>query len=158
MEDVDDSEGVDMKKLIEAYKVAILQGDEKIVSDIEARIRFIENQKNELLNKVTSLSSEITSGKQNFIRLQADFDNWRKRSNKESLTVKSRAQSEVFETLLEMVDSFEKVKQQLKPITEMEKKIDKSYQGIYRQFVEVLRSFQVAVVPTVGKPFDPAVS
>lgn len=57
-----------------------------------------------------------------------------------------------------MVDSFERAKQQIKPETEKEKQIDTSYQGIYKQFVEIMRSMQVAVVPTVGKPFDPKVS
>ncbi|CAN1188496.1 Protein GrpE [Linum perenne] len=56
-----------------------------------------------------------------------------------------------------MVDGFEKVKQQIKPETEKEKKIDASYQGIYKQFVEIMKSLQVAAVPTVGKPFDPTV-
>ncbi|XP_065853911.1 uncharacterized protein [Euphorbia lathyris] len=37
----------------------------------------------------------------------------------------------------------------------MEKKIDTSYQGIYKQFVEIMRSMRVGSVATVGKPFDP---
>jgi molecular chaperone GrpE len=57
-----------------------------------------------------------------------------------------------------MVDSFERVKQQIEAATEKEKKIDASYQSIYKQFVETLRSHNVSVVPTVGKPFNPVVS
>lgn len=147
-----------MKKLIEAYKGAIFGGDEKIMSDVEARICMIESAKNELLQKVSFLSAEITSGKEKYIRLQADFDNFRKRSEKERSTVRSDAQGEVIESLLLMVDSFESAKQKIKPETEKEKRIDTSYQGIYKQFVEIMRSMQVAAVPTVGKPFDPSVS
>ncbi|KAJ0024250.1 hypothetical protein Pint_08262 [Pistacia integerrima] len=146
----------DVKKLIEAYKEAIIDGDEKTMSDIEARICVIENVKNELLQKVSALSAEITSGKEKHIRLQADFDNFRKRMEKERSTIRSDAQGEVIESLLLMVDSFESAKQQIKPETEKEKKIDSSYQGIYKQFVEIMRSMQVAAVPTVGKPFDPS--
>ncbi|KAL5777092.1 hypothetical protein ACOSP7_010018 [Xanthoceras sorbifolium] len=145
-----------LKKFIEAYKGAIFDGDEKTISDIEARICVLENEKNELLQKVSTLSAEITSGKEKLIRLQADFDNFRKRVEKERLTIRSDAQGEVIESLLQMVDSFERVKQQIKPKAEMEKKIDISYQGIYKQFVEIMKSLQVAAVPTVGKPFDPA--
>ena len=90
--------------------------------------------------------------------LGSNFDNFRKRAEKERLTVRSDAQGEVIESLLLMVDSFERAKQQIKPETEKEKKIDASYQGIYKQFVEIMRSMQVAAVPTVGKPFDPSVS
>ncbi|XP_031273040.1 uncharacterized protein LOC116131534 [Pistacia vera] len=146
----------DVKKLIEAYKEAIIDGDEKTMSVIEARICVIENVKNELLQKVSALSAEITSGKEKHIRLQADFDNFRKRMEKERSTIRSDAQGEVIEGLLLMVDSFESAKQQIKPETEKEKKIDSSYQGIYKQFVEIMRSMQVAAVPTVGKPFDPS--
>ncbi|KAK9983428.1 hypothetical protein SO802_032953 [Lithocarpus litseifolius] len=142
--------------LIKVYKEAILAGDEKTISDIEARIHVIENEKNELVQNVLTLSTEITSGKEKYIRLQADFDNFRKRSEKERLTIRFDAQGEVIESLLPMVDNFERAKQQLKLETEKEQKIDASYQGIYKQFVEIMRNLRVAVVATVGKPFDPS--
>lgn len=147
-----------LKALIKIYKDAIVVGDEKTVSDIEARVQIIESERNELIQKVSALSLEMTSGKEKYIRLQADFDNFRKRSEKERMTIRSDAQGEVIESLLPMVDNFERAKQQLKPETEKEKKIDASYQGIYKQFVEIMRSLHVAAVATVGKPFDPSVS
>lgn len=107
---------------------------------------------------MSNLKAEIASGKEKYIRLQADFDNFRKRSEKERLNIRSDAQGEVIESLLPMVDNFERAKQQIKPETEKEKKIDASYQGIYKQFVEIMRSLRVTVVATVGKPFDPTVS
>ena len=147
-----------LKAMIRVYKEALLNGDDRVVSEIESRISIIESEKNGLENKVLELSAEITSGKEKYIRLQADFDNFRKRTEKEILTTRSDAQGEVIENLLPMVDSFERAKQQIKPETEKEEKIDKSYQGIYKQFVEIMRNLQVAVVPTVGRPFDPSVS
>ncbi|KAL5558314.1 hypothetical protein UlMin_034525 [Ulmus minor] len=146
-----------LKTLIEIYKQAILDGDEKSVSEIEARIEVIGSNQDELVQKVSILTADIKSGKEKYIRLQADFDNFRKRTEKNRLTTRSNAQGEVIESLLAMVDNFERAKQQLKPETEKEKKIDASYQGIYKQFVEIMRSLNVAVVPTVGKPFDPLV-
>ncbi|XVE60405.1 hypothetical protein DITRI_Ditri05aG0126000 [Diplodiscus trichospermus] len=145
-----------LKSMIRVYKEALLTGDYGIISEIESRMGIIDNEKNRLEKKVLELSAEITSGKEKHIRLQADFDNFRKRSEKERLTTRSDAQGEVIESVLPMVDSFERAKQQIKPETEKEKKIDTSYQGIYKQFVEIMRSLQVAVVPTVGKPFDPS--
>lgn len=147
-----------LKAMLRVYREALLNGDDRIVSEIENRISILENEKNGLEKQVLELSAEITSGKEKYIRLQADFDNYRKRSEKERLTARSDAKGEVMESLLPMVDSFERAKQHIKPETEKEKKIDTSYQGIYKQFVEILRSLQVAVVPTVGKPFDPSVS
>lgn len=146
-----------MKSLINVYKEALLDGNEKAISEVEAMICIAENEKNEF-QKLSAMSAEIKSGNEKYIRLQADFDNFRKRTEKERLTIRGDAQGDVIESLLPMVDSFERAKQQIKPETEKEKKIDTSYQGIYKQFVEILRSLRVAVVPTVGKRFDPSVS
>ncbi|PON76639.1 GrpE nucleotide exchange factor [Parasponia andersonii] len=145
-----------LKSLIKVYKEAILEGDENTVSAIESRMDLIGNDKDELVLNVSTLTEEIKSGKEKYIRLQADFDNFRKRTEKDRLSIRTDAQGEVIESLLAMVDNFERAKQQLKPETDKEKKIDASYQGIYKQFVEIMRSLRVAVVPTVGKPFDPA--
>ncbi|CAM8946201.1 unnamed protein product [Rhodiola kirilowii] len=146
---------VNLKALFKAYREAVLIGDVEAVAQIESMIYVLEKERDKLDQKVLTLSAEISSGKEKFIRLQADFDNFRKRSEKERLTIRSDAQGEVIESLLPMVDNFERAKQQLKPETEMEKKIDVSYQGIYKQFVEIMRSLRVSVVATVGKPFDP---
>ncbi|XP_057974100.1 uncharacterized protein LOC131162021 [Malania oleifera] len=145
-----------LKTLTEAYKEAIIDGDEKTIAEIEAMIYTLENEKNDLAQKVSTLSSEITSGKDKYLRLQADFDNFRKRSEKERLTTRTDAKGEVIESLLLMVDNFERAKQQIKPETEKEKNIDTSYQGIYKQFVEIMKSLNVSAVETVGKPFDPS--
>uniref|UniRef100_A0A7N0TK97 GrpE protein homolog n=1 Tax=Kalanchoe fedtschenkoi TaxID=63787 RepID=A0A7N0TK97_KALFE len=146
---------VNLKTLFKAYRKAILVGDVDVAAQIESMIYIIEKERDQLDRKVLTLSAEISSGKEKLVRLQADFDNFRKRSEKERLTIRSDAQGEVIESLLPMVDNFERAKQQLKPETEMEKKINVSYQGIYKQFVEIMRSLRVSVVATVGKPFDP---
>ncbi|WJX32616.1 hypothetical protein P8452_20918 [Trifolium repens] len=141
--------------LIEAYKKAFLNGNETTTSQIEEKIQSLANKKNKLTQKVSSLSADKVSGKVQYLRLQADFDNFRKRCEKEKISIQSDAQQEFVKKLLLMVDSFERVKQQIEAATEKEKKIDASYQSIYKQFVETLRSHNVSVVPTVGKPFNP---
>lgn len=146
-----------MKMFVQAYKQAILEGDEKAVSEIEAAILVMENEKNSLSLKCGEIGIEISSEKDMFLRLKADFENCRKRVEKDRLSLTSDVQGKVIESLLPLVDSFEKMKQHLKPETEKEKKIDTSYQGIYRQFVETMRSLKVAMVGTVGKPFDPSI-
>ncbi len=46
---------------------------------------------------------------------------------------------------------------QVKAETEGEIKINNSYQGLYKQFVDLLRSLGIEAVPTTGTPFDPAI-
>lgn len=144
--------------LFEEYKKSFLNGNEKTASQIEERIQSKANKKNKLSQKVSSLSADKVSCKEQYLRLQADFDNFRKRCDKERISIQSDAQLEFIKKLLFMVDHFERVKQQSEAATEKEKKIDASYQSIYKQFVETLRSHHVSVVATVGKPFNPLVS
>ncbi|CAL5202906.1 unnamed protein product [Lathyrus oleraceus] len=140
--------------LIESYKKAFLAGDEKIAI-IEERIQLKENEKNKLVQKVSTLSVDKVSVKEQYLRLQADFDNFRKKCDKERVGIQSDAKQGFIKKLLLMADNFERVKQQIEAATEKEKKIDVSYQSIYKQFVETLRSHHVSVVATVGKPFNP---
>lgn len=64
---------------------------------------------------------------------------------------------DLVQSLLPLVDSFEKANVEVTLETDKEQKISTSYQGIYKQLVETLKSLGVGVVETVGKPFDPSV-
>lgn len=141
--------------LLEAYKEAIANSDDVRVSEIEVQLQAIEDEKIALSKLVATLTEEASTGKDKLLRLNADFDNFRKRAEKERLSLASNIQGDVIESLLPMVDNFERAKTQIKIQTEGEEKIDKSYQGIYKQFVEIMKGFNVNVVNTVGKPFDP---
>ncbi|KAK4799092.1 hypothetical protein SAY86_024457 [Trapa natans] len=154
LQDEDDLRNAE--ELCEAYMQAIHSVDEKRIFDVESNIHNMVVKKLELDEKLSSLPVEIDSSKEKCIRLQADFDNLRKRFNKEMLTARGGMQREVIENLLPVVDNLETSRKQIKPETEKEKKIDASYQGIYKQFVEVLRSWHVSAIATVGKPFDPS--
>lgn len=155
--EADQKELPTMKELILAYKKAVADGDEKVMTEIEAAICLMENEKDNLSLTITELTAEITSSREKVLRTKADLENYRKRTEKDRVSFTSNVQGEVIESLLPIVDSFERAKQQLKPETEKERIIDTSYQGIYKQFVEIMRSLRVSVVGTVGKPFDPSV-
>ncbi|XP_056695439.1 uncharacterized protein [Spinacia oleracea] len=113
-----------VENLTKYNKEAVLAGDYQTITEIETAFYRLETEKNELVEKLSTLTEEITSGKDRFILLQADFDNFRRRSDKERLSVRSDAQGEVIESLLPMVDNFERAKQQLQPETDKEKQID----------------------------------
>lgn len=147
-----------LKDLIQIYKDAIRGGDEQTVSELEGEFCDIEFEKDELLQQFTKLSMDISSEKNRYLRIQADFDNYRKRADKDRLTLTADIERELIDSLLPLVDNFEKAKRFFKPESDKERRINASYQGIYKQFVETMRSLKVAVVQTVGKPFDPSVS
>lgn len=144
--------------LLESYIEALANNDKLTVAEIEAGLLSIEDEKKSLENKVAALSQEMSSERERILRISADFDNFRKRTERERLSLVTNVQGEVVENLLPVLDNFERAKAQIKVETEGEEKINNSYQSIYKQFVEILTSLGVVTVETVGNPFDPLVS
>ncbi|XP_021282245.1 uncharacterized protein LOC110415082 [Herrania umbratica] len=141
--------------LLQSYKEALASNDESKVADIEAFLKSIEDEKVDLEKNMASLLEELSIEKDRIIRISADFDNFRKRTERERLSLVTNAQGEVLENLLPVLDNFERAKAQIKVETEGEEKISSSYQSIYKQFMEILGSLGVEPVETVGNPFDP---
>lgn len=146
-----------MKDLIQLYRTAFLEGNDEVLGEVEKAITAVEKEKSRVASQLESITTEITSGKEKFIRLNADLENFRKQTEKDRAKFTSNIRVEVVQSLLPLVDSFEKTNLENTLETEKEQKISTSYQGIYKQLVETLRYLGVGVVETVGKPFDPSV-
>ncbi|CAK9219142.1 unnamed protein product [Sphagnum jensenii] len=142
---------------LQGFREALAANDEAAIADLEAQFEALENDRVSLAQQLTSLTEEISASKDRFLRLNADFDNYRKRAERDRLSTASNVRGEVIESLLPMVDNFERAKTSIKTETEGEQKIDNSYQGIYKQFVEIMKALGVVAVDTVGKEFDPKV-
>lgn len=147
-----------IQSLLQAYKEALAANDEGSVIEFERELVAVASERDSLGEKVNVLIEEISTGKDRYLRLNADFDNYRKRAERDRLATAGNIKGEVIESLLPMVDNFERAKTSIKTETEGEVKIDNSYQGIYKQFVEIMKSLGVVAVETVGKSFDPNVS
>ncbi|XVF42688.1 hypothetical protein PTKIN_Ptkin01aG0384700 [Pterospermum kingtungense] len=153
--DVEETPSSAIVSLLQSYKEALASNDDSKVADIEASLKSIEDEKIDLEKKMASLLEELSADKDRILRISADFDNFRKRTERERLSLVTNAQGEVLENLLPVLDNFERAKAQIKVETEGEEKINNSYQSIYKQFMEILVSLGVEPVETVGNPFDP---
>lgn len=140
---------------LQSYKEALASNDESRIEEIELFLKSIEDEKVNLERKVASLSDELSAEKERILRISADFDNFRKRTERERLSLVTNAQGEVVEKLLLVLDNFERAKTQIKVDSEGEEKINNSYQSIYKQFLEILGSLGVLPVETIGRPFNP---
>ncbi|KAE8733704.1 grpE protein-like protein [Hibiscus syriacus] len=153
--DFEDAPSSVIPSLLLAYKEALASNDESKVATIEEFLNSIEDEKVDLEKKMSSLSEELSIEKDRILRISADFDNFRKRTERERLSLVSNTKGEVLENLLPVLDNFERAKAQIKVETEGEEKINDSYQSIYKQFMEILGSLGVEPVETVGNHFDP---
>ncbi|XP_022925257.1 uncharacterized protein LOC111432550 [Cucurbita moschata] len=140
---------------LQSYKQALADNNESQIAEIESFLKSIEDEKLAAERKLKSLTEDLSVEKDRILRISADFENFRKRTERERLSLVKNAQGEVVETLLGVLDNFERARAQIKVETEGEEKINQSYQSIYKQFNEILGSLGVVPVETVGKPFDP---
>jgi molecular chaperone GrpE len=86
-------------------------------------------------------------------RLQAEFENARKRADRERVEFRDYATGNVVEQFLPVVDNFELA---LKSAGTAEQ-LRQGVELIVKQMDEVLRGLQVNPIPTVGEQFDPRI-
>ena len=87
-------------------------------------------------------------------RSMAEFDNYRKRTDKEKSAMYEIGAKDVIEKILPIVDNFERG---LNTIPEDAKgtAFAEGMEKIYKQFVKTLDDLGVKPIEAVGKPFDP---
>ncbi len=86
-------------------------------------------------------------------RLQAEFDNARKRGEREKVEFRDIATGNVVEQFLPVIDNF----QLALSATGNAEQLRSGVALIVKQMEEVMQKMQVTAIPTVGEPFDPRV-
>ena len=105
--------------------------------------------------RLEQLEKEHETLKNQYVRIAADFDNFRKRQSRDQDDLKMQLICKSLTAILPIVDNFERARQQLKPESEEAQTLHRSYQGLYKQLVEVLKQQGVAPMRVLGQQFDP---
>lgn len=105
--------------------------------------------------KLAVLESENESLRGQCMRIAADFDNFRKRQSRDQDDLRLQITCSTLGEILPVVDNFERARQQLKPQHEEAQTLHGSYQGLYRQLVDVFKQLGVSPMRVEGEPFDP---
>jgi molecular chaperone GrpE len=87
-------------------------------------------------------------------RVQADFENYRKRVLREQTALVERAHEALLEALLPVLDSFELA---LTTIADADEKVRKGVELVYAELLGVLEKAGLERIETDGTPFDPNV-
>ena len=91
--------------------------------------------------------SEYEKIKDDYLRLAADFDNYKKRSEKEKESIGSASMAYFVESLFPLVDNFE--------IALSQDEVNKEIETFSNLLTSLLESLQVEEVGSVGDDFDP---
>ena len=114
-----------------------------------------EAAQTDLEKTIQTLTAQLEDRTGQYMRLAADFDNYRKRTAKEKGEVEERVKRNTIVELLPVIDNFERARSQIKPQNDGETNIQKSYQGIYKQLVDCLKQIGVSPMRPEGELFDP---
>lgn len=106
-------------------------------------------------SQMKKLSAELEDLRQTLLRRQADFDNYRKRIEKERAEDSKRATARVVESLIPIVDGFEHALAAHKD--DEYAGYRKGFELIYKQMLDQLARLGVERVEPLGSAFDPHV-
>ncbi len=106
-----------------------------------------KEKKNPLQEKIDELNDKV-------LRQMAEFENFRKRTDKEKSQQFDLGQSNVLEKLLPIVDNFERGLAAV-PEDEKEGAFADGMNKIYKQLIKQLEDLGVTPIEAVGKEFDP---
>jgi molecular chaperone GrpE len=105
--------------------------------------------------QIDALKAQLEERNLQYARIAADFDNFRKRTQKEKEDLETQSKKNTITELLPIVDNFERARAHLKPQGDGEMAIHKSYQGVYKQLVDSLKRLGVSPMRPEGQEFDP---
>jgi molecular chaperone GrpE len=104
-------------------------------------------------DQVKRLQDDLTEAKDKYLRLYAEFDNYRRRTSKEKIELIQSANENLINLLLPVSDDFERAEKSFK------NKNDKGAEGFFliqSKFKKILESSGVAPMETkVGSDFNP---
>ncbi|GIL22287.1 MAG: protein GrpE [Bacteroidota bacterium] len=107
---------------------------------------------NEEIDPLKKLQDELAEAKDKYVRLYAEFDNFRRRSAKEKLEMVQSANEQLLKALLPVVDDFERAEKSYKD------RNDKEAEGfllIQNKFKKTLDLYSLKAIDTsVGTVFD----
>lgn len=113
--------------------------------ETESKVRDLQKEKYE---------KEIAECKEKYLRLYAEFDNFRKRSEKEKSQMFDMGARDVIEKILPIVDNFERALGTVEKEDE-DDAFTKGVRGIYKQIRKMFDDLDVKPIEAEGAKFDP---
>src|SRR5437870_5364415 len=103
--------------------------------------------------ELEKLASEKAELQDRHLRMQAEFQNYRRRIEKEKLELLEYASTEAVRALLPVLDDFERAIK----TESSDKEYSKGMEMIYQRFYDSLKKLGLEPIVSVGQPFDPHV-
>lgn len=144
----EEKDGIAAEETVEAADTEkVKEQAEEVTEAAEA----VENAAEDLEAKVKALEDAAAADKDKYLRLLAEYDNFRKRSLKERLDASADATAKAALEVISVIDNFERAM----AAECSDEGYKKGVEMIYGQFTEVIKKLGVEEIEALGKEFDP---
>jgi len=109
-----------------------------------------KNTKDEQIEILTAEKEELND---RFLRLYSEFENYKKRTNKEKIDLIATASEKVILGLLPVIDDFERAIQHNQNVEEVTV-LKEGFELIYNKLLALLKRFEVEEISALGETFD----
>jgi|WetSurMetagenome_2_1015567.scaffolds.fasta_scaffold162314_2 molecular chaperone GrpE len=123
------------------------------LSDNSAQLDAVVLERDQLEEQRALLEREKTELSQRLLRLAAEFDNFRKRSDREKAESSEFGATDAVKAMLPVLDDFERALR----IENSGSEFARGMELIYQRMYDALRKLGLEPIDSVGKPFDPNV-
>lgn len=104
-------------------------------------------------NEVEKLKSELAEQKDKYIRLFAEFDNYKRRTSREAIELRQTAGKEVIVSMLDILDDMDRAEQQLQESV-MDKSLKEGVLLVFDKFRKTLQAKGLKPINTLHSEFD----
>lgn len=127
--------------------VEIIDNDEEIKAETE------DNNNEEDNSELASLQVQNKQLEDRALRVQAEFENFKKRTQREKEANQKYKSQDIVHDLLPVIDSFNRALET--EVAESALGFKEGVEMVYRQFDEALKNHGVEEIKTIGEEFDP---
>ena len=137
------------KEPVGAEDLSIDEKTESLDQDIPKK----EDEESKALEETRKLQQELAEQKEKYIRLFAEFDNYKRRTSKEAIELRQTAGKEVIVSMLDVLDDMDRAELQLKE-SEVEKALKEGVLLVFDKFRKNLQSKGLKSIDTIHTDFD----
>ena len=151
-ENTENKENKENKDINEELGKETKESEENSSSDREEKNDEAKDDKKEV-SETDTLKEKLKEEEDKYKRLLAEFDNYRKRTEKEKLSMFDFGASQILTKILPIIDNIERAIESVKE----EDKNNSVYEGldkIYKQVSKVLEEIDVKPIEALNKKFD----
>ncbi|MFP4032476.1 MAG: nucleotide exchange factor GrpE [Desulfococcaceae bacterium] len=109
----------------------------------------------EIANRLAAAEEALAAEKDRFVRLYAEFENYKKRSAREIQEYRKYANETLIREILPIIDNLERALQSSDAVPQDAGCIIQGVDMTLREIMRVLEKFNVRPVKSIGEPFDP---